>query len=244
MVQEQPHEYKAGEHCPRCKCILIKDDDEIKCPICSRIYNVVNEKREVSQIVKIDRSTISDEEVPLEPKDQDEILSSLSKSAENNETVDSAHGVPNLNDLSSKLSAITDGNEPSKIKLENKPKAHIVLEDSDTEDYGVVKDTRNDIMWVAGNGDVVGTWSRSKVDGLIHISLIDSINALYDRAVMSWAKNVEARKVQKIKKSRTSDGTRKPGRPKLEKPQQTVVVSDKDRAVINDMKAKLMGLRG
>ena len=244
MVQEKPHEYKVGDYCPRCKSVLILDEDEIKCQICSRIFNVIHEKKEVSQIIKIDRSTISDDEHQQESIDQDDILASLSKSAENNDTIDLAHNTPSLNDLSSKLSTITDGNEPSKIKLENKPKAHIVLEDSDTEDYGVVKDTRNDIMWVSGKGDVVGTWSRSKVDGLIHISLIDSINALYDRAVMSWSKNVEARKVQKIKRSRVSDGTRKPGRPKLVKPEQTTVVPDKDRIAINDMKAKLMGLRG
>ena len=38
MVQEKPREYKAGDHCPRCKSILILDEDEVKCQICSRIF--------------------------------------------------------------------------------------------------------------------------------------------------------------------------------------------------------------
>ena len=246
MVQEKHHEYKAGERCPRCNNTLVKDEDEIKCPTCSRVYATIVEKKEVSQIIKIDRSTISDDE---NEQEMSKFFDSLSKSAANNESIDSAHNVPGLTELSDKLSALKpDDAQQTEIKIQNKPKAHIALEESDTEDFGIVKDTRNDIMWVSGKGDIIGTWSRSRVDGLIHISLLTSIEALYDRAVLTWSKNIEMRKIQKTKKQRSSDGTkpegtRKVGRPKLDKPQQTVVIPDKDRVAINDMKAKLMGLR-
>jgi len=121
------------------------------------------------------------------------------------------------------------------LKFESKPKAHIVLEDSDTEDSGIVKDTQCDVAWVSGQGPTIGTWSKSKVDGLIHIKLLTSVEALYDSAVNTWTKFAEVRAEQK--KTR-----RTPGRKKKTdtEPTQVASVSDEDKIALNDMRARIM----
>lgn len=124
------------------------------------------------------------------------------------------------------------------LKFESKPKAHIVLEDSDDESSGIVKDTQCDLSWIPGQGATVGTWSRSKVDGLIHIKLLTPIEALYDSAVNTWAKFAEIRTEQKKTRG-------KPGRKKkvVTDTPEVVSVPDEDKIVFNDMRARILALR-
>ena len=91
-------------------------------------------------------------------------------------------------------------------RQEYKLKAHLALEDSgnnsgsgsgsgsDSNTWGILKDTHNDYAWVAGLGEIVGTWTRSPKDGLIHVFLEESIIALVDKATQNFAKYAEARR--------------------------------------------------
>ena len=130
-----------------------------------------------------------------------------------------------------------------KLNFEYKTKVYIVIEDSDTEDYGLVKDTLSDINWVSGQGETIGTWTRSPMDHLIHISLLPSMEALYDKSVKLWTEMVERRKTQKAQK----DAKRRiprigPSQPKTKK-EPELTEADESLLAINSMKAKLMGLR-
>lgn len=133
--------------------------------------------------------------------------------------------------------------EGTKPKFESKPKAHIALEDSDTEDSGIVKDTLCDIAWVQGQGNTVGIWSRSKIDGLIHISLISSIEALYDSAIRTWEEFAKIRAQQDARKAR---GVRGPSKKKDIAPDESTQLqplSDEEKLRYNDMRARLMRSR-
>jgi len=81
-------------------------------------------------------------------------------------------------------------------KTEYKVKAYLVLVDSDHQDWGIVEDTMNDILWQPGGGEIVGTWSKPKYDNLIHISLSTAISALQDRSIQTFAKYAEERRQQ------------------------------------------------
>ena len=81
-----------------------------------------------------------------------------------------------------------------KAKQTFKVKAFLVLCDSDKEDWGIVEDTLSDIGWEPGKGEVVGTWSRAKYNNLIHLSLCDSISALQDRSIQTFAQYAEERR--------------------------------------------------
>jgi len=81
-------------------------------------------------------------------------------------------------------------------KQEFKVKAYLVLCDSDKEDWGIVEDTMNNILWQPGSGEVVGTWSKPRYDNLIHISLATAISALEDRSIQTFAKYAEERRQQ------------------------------------------------
>ena len=137
----------------------------------------------------------------------------------------------------------TDTPQESPTKFESKPKAHIALEDSDTEDSGIVKDTLCDINWVPGQGHTIGIWSRSKIDGLIHISLLTSIEALYDSAVRTWEEFSKARTQQKERKARGVRGPSKKTLAEAEEQAQIQKLSDEEKLKYNDMRAKLMRSR-
>ncbi len=87
-------------------------------------------------------------------------------------------------------------------KLESTHKAWLALVSSDHEDWGMVEDTLGDILWTPGKGEIVGTWTRSKVDGLLHLSLTTSFRALVDKAIQIWARYAEERKAGKVVKER------------------------------------------
>ena len=90
----------------------------------------------------------------------------------------------------------TEDDEPQKAppKTEYKVKAYLVLVDSDHQDWGIIEDTMNDILWQPGKGEVVGTWSRPVYDNLIHISLGTALSALEDRSIQIFAKYAEERR--------------------------------------------------
>lgn len=82
-------------------------------------------------------------------------------------------------------------------KPDYKSKAHIALEDSDNETWGMAKDTEGSFIWETGKGVLVGQWSRSPVDGLIHVFLETPVQALVDKATQQFAKYAEARRAKK-----------------------------------------------
>lgn len=86
---------------------------------------------------------------------------------------------------------------PAPGKLAFYVKSSLVLVDSGTEDWGIIEDTLDDILWQPGKGEVVGTWSRTRYDNLIHLSLCTSINALQDRAIQTFAHYAEERTMKK-----------------------------------------------
>lgn len=92
----------------------------------------------------------------------------------------------------------TEDDEAQKVppKLVFEVKASLVLVDSDKEDWGIVEDTLNDILWTPGKGEVVGTWSRPRYDNLIHISLGTALSALQDRSTQTFAKYAEERRLE------------------------------------------------
>ena len=72
------------------------------------------------------------------------------------------------------------------VKEGYQTKAYLVLLNSDHDDWGVIEDTLNNLMWEPGKGEIVGTWSRPRFDNRIHISLCTSISALQDRAIQTF----------------------------------------------------------
>lgn len=86
--------------------------------------------------------------------------------------------------------------------------AHIALEDSDTQTWGMAKDTEGSFTWKTGEGVIVGKWSRSPVDGLIHLFLETPIMALVDKATQRFAEYAEMRREKAV--SPKSGRTRTP----------------------------------
>lgn len=115
-------------------------------------------------------------------------------------------------------------------------KAHLVLVDSDKEDWGVVEDTLSNLNWQPGLGEITGTWSRPRYDNLIHISLATAISALQDRSVQTFAKYAEERRQRK-------EGEKKPARKEkkvvepLPEPVQELSVDERLR--FNSLRARL-----
>lgn len=104
-----------------------------------------------------------------------------------------------------------ESQEEQPVTPEYKVKAHIALEDTDTHDWGLVKDTEGDICWKSGEGQLIGTWSRSPSDGLIHICLETTITALVDKATLQFAKYAEKRRTEiAAPRTRSSRGLRAP----------------------------------
>jgi len=84
--------------------------------------------------------------------------------------------------------------EKRPAKLDLQVKAHVALEDSDKEHWGMVKYLEpGNYKLGAAEGELVGNWSRSPGDGLIHVFLETPLEALADRAVQEFARFAEAR---------------------------------------------------
>jgi len=99
-------------------------------------------------------------------------------------------------------------------KPEYKIKAHVVLEDSDTQTWGMVKDTDGKITLEPGEGILVGQWSRAPYDNRIHVFLETSIMALVDKATLNFAKYAEIRRQEAS--APKSSRTRTPRAPKTQ----------------------------
>lgn len=123
--------------------------------------------------------------------------------------------------LGSKLwEDLTPGEKTTIIHPEERPavqeyqiKAHVALEDSDGQPWGILKDTNSDFNWKPGDGQIVGTWSRSPKDGLIHVFLETPITALVDKATQRFAEYAEKRRQEPA-----SAKTRAPRTPKVKAP--------------------------
>jgi len=81
--------------------------------------------------------------------------------------------------------------------------AHLVLEDSDTDNFGMVVDKEDKIFWKPGDGSVVGEWSKAPFDNRIHLSIKPPIVALYDKAMSNLEEIVRRRKEEVINRPKT-----------------------------------------
>ena len=115
-------------------------------------------------------------------------------------------------------------------------KAWLVLVDSDKEDWGLIEDTLGDLNWTPGKGEVVGTWSRTRFDNLIHLGVETSLAALQSRSTQIWSKYAEERKVQKAT-------GKKPKKTKQLKPEEVVLpspgLSIEAKLEFNSLRAKI-----
>lgn len=130
-----------------------------------------------------------------------------------------------------------------KLNFEYKTKIYVVLEDSNIQDYGLVKDTLGDINWVPGKGETIGTWSRSGWDNLIHISILPAIEALYDKSVKMWTEIIEKRKITSTKSQSRRRIPSVGSSDKKQKPEPEQSTSDETKIAFSDLKAKLLNLR-
>ena len=116
-------------------------------------------------------------------------------------------------------------------------KAWLVLVDSDKEDWGLIEDTKGNLNWTPGKGEVVGTWSRTQFDGLIHLGVETSIAALQDRSIQVWAKYAEERRVQ------MATG-KKPRKTKAPKPEEAALpapeLSVEQKMEFNSLRARVL----
>lgn len=99
---------------------------------------------------------------------------------------------------------------PAKLSL--LVKAHVALEDSNKETWGMVKYMKpGEYNIEAAEGELVGNWSRSPKDGLIHVFLETPLAALNDRAIKQFAEYAEIRKAAaSAPKARKARGPRAP----------------------------------
>lgn len=107
--------------------------------------------------------------------------------------------------------------EPTEFQI----KAHVALIDSDKEQWGIAEFTEGDFGWAPGEGQPVGTWSKSPVDGIFHVFLETPLAALQDRAVQSFKEHAERRSA-----STTTKKTRTPGKARVRKEPEPEVVDE------------------
>lgn len=139
---------------------------------------------------------------------------------------------------------VTEDDEVRKVppEAEFKMKAYLVLIDSDHHNWGIVEDTMNDILWVPGKGEIVGTWSRPRYDNLIHISLATAISALQDRSIQTFAKYAEERR--QIELSAKKPAKRLKKAVELEPtPEPVQELSVDERLRFNSLRARLKGVK-
>lgn len=149
---------------------------------------------------------------------------------------DSANQIDLMHDL-----VVKNMEEVKKNKnLSYKTMVSLILDDSGHEDYGMVRLIGFGIGWGEGMGDVVGTWTRSRYDNAIRISVAEPLTALQDKATAIWMAYVEARKSTSIeaKKSRRSPKT--PEHEQQQPSASTPTQTDVERVVqFNSLRAKL-----
>lgn len=119
-------------------------------------------------------------------------------------------------------------------RKEHHPVWIVLVGSEEKDDWGVTEDTLGNLLWAPGEGDLVGTWSRSSLDGRIHISLLTAISALEDRTVTIWAKYAEERKAQKAtgKRKRTAKA-------KIEEPEPADELPVETKMEFNSLRARL-----
>jgi len=126
---------------------------------------------------------------------------------------------------------------PTPPKTEFKVKAYLVLVDSDGQDWGIIEDTLNNINWQPGEGEVVGTWSVSKLDNRIHISLATSLSALQDRSIQTFAHYAEERRLKKEGAKKTA--RKKKGKEVAEEQVVEGTLSVEEELKFNALRARL-----
>ena len=138
-------------------------------------------------------------------------------------------GSKNWDELTPGEKATIEFPEERPAKQEYQVKSHVALEDSDGESWGIARDTENDYSWKTGEGQIVGTWSRSPSDSLIHVFLETPIQALVDKATQHFAEYAEARRmVEPVSKK-----ARAPRAPKAEpEPSEELIAIDNIRKLL------------
>jgi len=63
------------------------------------------------------------------------------------------------------------------------PKITLVCENSDSQQFGIVRDTEGHLDWKPGDGLAVGEYMTTPHDNHIHLQITTPIQALYDKAV-------------------------------------------------------------
>lgn len=127
--------------------------------------------------------------------------------------------------------------EKRPVKLEYQVKAHVALENSDKEDWGMVKYIEKGVYTLeATEGELVGSWSRSPTDGLVHVSLETPLAALADKATQDFAKLAIRRQEQAASATATSkvSKSRSPKAPKVTK---AALEPNEDEKTINRLRS-------
>lgn len=99
--------------------------------------------------------------------------------------------------------------EEREVGAEYHAKARLVLEGSESQDWGLVKDCLGNVNFVPENAEVVGTWHKHG-EGTIWVGLTTSINALSDRAIQLLKELAEKRYGQPAKPRVARQPTFKP----------------------------------
>ncbi len=115
--------------------------------------------------------------------------------------------------------------------------AHVALEDSDTETWGVAKDTDGSFQWKTGDGELVGTWSRSPSDGLIHVFLETPLLALVNKATQHFAEL--ARQRETAVDAPKSKGARAPRAPKVVEKSEAELEAEERMNKIASLRSKI-----
>ncbi len=102
-------------------------------------------------------------------------------------------------------------------QLEIKPKARLVLEDSDSENWGLVLDCHGALNTIPEDAEPVGKWNRYQ-DDVIWISLTTPIEALADRAIQQYVFVSEARRKAEAAGTAKKTGTKKARKASAAKP--------------------------
>ena len=139
-------------------------------------------------------------------------------------------------DLTSAEAAIISGKKEPFPDLPSPTRAHVALVDSDKYDWGIAEYTEGNFEWAEPDREkvVVGNWSRSPADGLIHVFLETPIAALQDKAIqalMDYAEKRRAKETPSAKKPRT----RAPKPEKVQEPD----AHDENLAKIASLRQKL-----
>jgi len=98
-----------------------------------------------------------------------------------------------------------------------KVKARLVLEDSDCQEWGVVKDCHLNVNHIPEDAEVVGTWNKYG-DGVFWVSLTTPVEALADKATQLFVELAERRRrelateaiVPKVSKARAKRAKAEP----------------------------------